>query len=169
MVILWAAAIEAIPGGRAHAWQDSYLVIGRGWLGVLTNLQPVPLNWSPRPVIAAASDPRTTYGALPSNQLFKAHGMLWMMLFSDPGEVIARECWERCIQQGSSCGKNCEGLDHKVAADGLAFNAISSMGDWLWQGGPTMVPWMVHPDQLKCHTWSGGPLMVAITGLGDQS
>ena len=36
-------------------------------------------------------------------------------------------------------------------------------GDLLWQGGtycgkggPTMVPWIVRPDQLKHHKWSGG-------------
>ena len=34
---------------------------------------------------------------------------LWMMLLSDSGE-----CWERCIRQGGSRGKNDEGPDHKL-------------------------------------------------------
>ena len=47
------------------------------------------------------------------------------------------------------------GQTTRVAADGLAGNTISSMGDQPGQGEPTKAPYMV-----------GGPLTAAITGLG---
>jgi len=95
--------------------------------------------------------PRTTYGAFPSNQPFKDDGELWMMLFSDPGEVIAeKDAFDRAVVTRIVRGKT---TSYCMQMAWLLILFLT-WGTNCGKRGPTMVPWMVRPDQVKCHTGS---------------
>ena len=65
------------------------------------------------------------------------------------------------VRRGSR-GKNVgHSLGHRsdqivAAANGPAGYSLLAWGTNCGKGGPTMAPWMVRPDQLKRHRWSGG-------------